>query len=212
MYTNTILAHRSTEELIALIHEKQAEIDELSMSHLGILAPAAIRRALRLMTEPHDLICIDLRKLHDLNEVLGYDAANRYFGSFARTRMHDDAGFAPRSHDTRGQWGGDELIIACAVGDGLGLLMRLVEALDALTAELTVAERQAIAERTGGLVDGFAAVFVLIPNSTQLLCDATRGIDECGMLKQGNVTGCRSTSGKPGTIIGTLVATERNAR
>lgn len=195
---------RSMAELLTLIDEQQSVIDELSMSHLGILAPAATRRALRLMTEPCDLICIDLRKLHDLNEVLGYDIANRYFGVFARTRMHDEPCIAPRPHDVRGQWGGDELVIACAVDDGLGLLMRLVAALDALTAELTPAQRHALAQRTGGLVSGFAAVFVLIPNSTRPLCDAARGIDECGALKKGSVTGNRSTSGKPGTIIGTL--------
>ena len=162
-------------------------------------------RALRLIDRPRDLICIDLRKLHDLNEVLGYDAANIYFGSFARTRMQDDP---TRCHDTRGQWGGDEVVIACSVGDGIGLLMRLVTALDALTDELTPAQRQAIALRTGGLVEGFCAVFVLIGNSTQLLCDAKRGVDECGALKRGNVTGCRSTSGRPGTIIGTLMPGE----
>lgn len=201
-----IVPQRSTTELLALIADQQAVIDELSMSHLGILAPAAIRRALRLMTEPCDLICIDLRKLHDLNEVLGYDVANRYFGVFARTRMHDEPFVAPRPHDVRGQWGGDELVIACAVDDGMGLLMRLVAALDDLTAELTTAQRQAIAARTGGLVNGFSAVFVLIPNSTHPLCDAARGVTECGELKKGNVTGNRSTSGKPGTIIGSITA------
>ncbi len=197
MHTSSL--PRSTNDLLALIADQQSIIAELSMSHLGILAPAAIRRALRLTLGPRDLICIDLRKLHDLNEVLGYDTANIYFGSFARTRIHDDV---------RGQWGGDEVVIACALGDGLGLLTRLVTALDTLTAKLTPIQRQAIALRTGGLVAGLCAVFVLIENSTDLLPDATRGIDECGRLKKGNVTGRRSTSGKPGTIIGTLTAVE----
>ncbi len=198
---NAILP-RSTQELLTLIAEQQAVIAELSYSHLGILAPAAIRRALRLIDSPRDLICIDLRKLHDLNEVLGYDIVNIYFSQFACTRMHD----ATRDHDVRGQWGGDEIVIACQVGDGHGLLMRLVTALDALTAELTPAQRQAIALRTCGLVEGFCAVFVLIESSGDLLCDATRGIRECGELKKGNVTGSRSTSGKPGTIISSLEA------
>ena len=203
----SILAQRSTQELLTLIADQQSIINELSMSHLGILAPAAIRRALRLIDGPRDLICIDLRKLHDLNEVLGYDVANRYFGLFARTRIHAD---------TRGQWGGDELIIACAVGDGQGLIMRLVDSLDDLTADLTPVQRQALSRRTGGLMSGFCAVFVLIENSHDVYHrdwingawvdsgDSTRGIDECGRLKKGNVTGNRSTSGKPGTIIGTL--------
>ncbi len=198
-----VILPRSTQELITLITDQQAVIDELSYSHLGILSSAAIRRALRLIDGPRDLICLDLRKLHDLNEVLGYDAANVYFGTFARTRLHDDA---TRCHDTRGQWGGDEVVIACSVGSGIGLLMRLVAALDALTADMTPAQRQAIALRTGGLVDGLCAVFVLIENSSNLLYDAKRGIDECGNLKKGNVTSSRSTSGKPGTIIGSLEA------
>lgn len=200
----------------ATVAELHAIIDELSMSHLGIFSPAAIRRELRLLSTPCDLICIDLRKLHDLNEVLGYDVANRYFGIFARTRMHDELHIATRSHDIRGQWGGDEVVIACSAGDGTGLLMRLVNALDMLSAGLPPAQRLAMATRTGGLVDGFAAVFVLIPNSTDVYRrewidggwvdagDAARGVDECGLLKKGNVTDCRSTSGKPGTIIGTL--------
>lgn len=188
----------------ATIAELHAIINELSMSHLGIFSPAAIRRELRLLDTPCDLICIDLRKMHDLNEVLGYGVVNRYFGIFARTRMHDELHVAARSHDLRGQWGGDEVVIACAVGDGTGLIMRLINALNVLSAGLTATHRRAMNERTGGLVDGFAAVFVLIPNSTQPLRDAARGVDECGRLKAGNVTGCRSTSGKSGTIIGTL--------
>jgi hypothetical protein len=223
MTTAHIVAHRSTSELLAIIENQQAiieenkaEIAELSMSHLGILAPAAIRRALRLMTDPCDLICIDLRKMHDLNAVLGYDVTNMYFGIFARTRTHDDPFIAARSRDVRGQWGGDEVVIACAPGDGQGLLMRLIAALDKLTAALTPAQRHSLAMRTGNLVDGWAAVFVLIPNTTDPYHrewigdtwvdagDVKRGVNECGKLKEGNITGSRSTSGRPGTIIGTL--------
>lgn len=188
-------------DLLARIQEQQAVIDELSVSHLGILSPAAIRRALRLMAGPVDLICIDFRKLHDLNDLLGYDVANVYFGRFARTRQHDDTG---RPADTRGQYGGDEIVIACAPGDGQGLLSRLVQALDELTQELTPAQRDAMAERTGGLIDGFCAAFVLIEGSHYPLIDATRGITQCGALKAGPVTQSRSTSGKAGTIIGGL--------
>lgn len=194
------IAHATT----STVAELHAIINELSMSHLGIFSPAAIRRELRLLDTPCDLICIDLRKMHDLNEVLGYGVVNRYFGVFARTRMHDELHVAARSHDIRGQWGGDEVVIACGIGDGAGLLMRLINALDVLSAGLTATHRRAMHERTGGLVDGFAAVFVLIPNSAHPLRDAARGVDECGRLKAGNVTGSRSTSGKPGTIIGTL--------
>jgi len=202
MHTN-ILSHRSTEELIALIIEKEAEIAELSYSHLGILSAAAIRRRLRMMHDAVDIIAIDWRKLHDWNELLGYDVANAYFGEFCCARRHDATGRQP---DTRGQWGGDEIVIACRAGDGQGLLFRLIQALDELSAELTPAQRAAMHTRTNGMIDGFCAVFCLIENSRYPLTDAARGIAECGELKKGNVTDYRSTSGKPGTIIGTLEA------
>lgn len=222
MYTD-ILAQKNAEIVAqrALIARLEADNQQLSRSHLGILSSAAIRMALETMTTPVDLICIDLRKLHDLNDVLGYDVANRYFGTFARTRLHDELYLPPRRHDIRGQWGGDELVIATAPGDGMGLIMRMVLALDALTAELTPEQRQAITMRTGGLVDGFCAVFVLITNSTDPYHrvwdgetwsdagDAARGVAACGPLKAGPVTGCRSTSGKPGTIIGSIAAGAR---
>lgn len=213
MTTDTIVHHACPD-----CQKKDAMILQLSMSHLGILSQAAIRIELEQMIEPADVLCIDLRKLHELNDILGYSLANRYFGRFARTRMHDEPYMAARPHDLRGQYGGDEVVIACAPGDGMGLLLRMVDALDRLTHELTAEERAAIAAQTGGLVDGFAAVFVLIPNSVDIYHrdwrdggfvdagDVQRGIDECGRLKKGHQTGSRATSGRPGTIIGTLEA------
>jgi GGDEF domain-containing protein len=179
--------------------ELKAIIDELSTSHLGILSPAAIRLELARETGPVDLIALDFRKLHEWNDILGYDVANVYFGAFARTRLDEG-----RAADVRGQWAGDEVVIACAAGDGLGLLLRLIRALSELSEQLGVTDRATIQRRTGGLLDGFAAVFVLIPGSTHVLADAERAIVECGILKRGVETGDRATSGRAGTIVGTL--------
>jgi hypothetical protein len=203
--------------LLTRIQEQQAVIDELSISPIGILSPAAIRRALRLMPGPIDLICLDFRKLHEWNDILGYDLSSAYFGRFCRTRQvvaHRSperrnpppsplqGGY--RGVDVRGQYGGDEIVIAVAPGDGPGLVTRLVEALDELTAELPLRARVAMHERTGGLIDGFAAAIVLIPGSHHPLIDAARGITETGRLKAGRQTGERASSGAAGTIVATL--------
>lgn len=196
----SILAGSDPIALQRLLIEKQAIIDELSMSHLGILAPAAIRRALRLTVAPCDIIAIDFRKLHEWNDLLGYDVANDYYGRFVRQRE----GFDGRRRDVRGQWGGDECVIAADVGDGAGLIVRMVQLLEQLTSELAPAVRAEMSTRTAGLIDGFAAVFVLVPRSRWPLHDAKRAVDECGELKKGNQTGQRATSGKAGTIIGSI--------
>ena len=216
MNTN-ILAQHSTPELIALIVEQQAIINELSHCHLGIMSGGGIRRALSRLTGPVDIIAIDWRKLHEWNDILGYDGSNVFFAQFAQTRHTTDRRATMHTHrplDVRGQWGGDELVFAVGAGDGIGLLMRLIASLDALTAQLNAGQRAAITTCTGGLVDGFCIVAVLIPNSTDVYHrdtygrdagDVARAVAECGRLKAGTTTGARATSGAAGTIIGTLM-------
>ena len=190
--------------LLATIAQQQAAIAELSASPLGILSGPAIRRALRTMPGPIDVIALDFRKLHEWNELLGYNVASEFLARFCQTRSRARRRGDRRALDVRGQWGGDEIVIACAAGSGQGLLMRLVWALDRLSAQLTAGQRAAIAERTGGLIDGFAAVFVLVERSHAPLVDASRAVDECGVLKRGRQTGERAGSGATGTIIGTI--------
>lgn len=183
-----------------------------SVSHLGILSGPALRYELSLLDGPVDVLAIDWRKLHEWNDLLGYDVANTFLAQFAQTRQGRERRRFPRvKHarrparlDIRGQWGGDELVFAVAPGDGLGLLLRLLRALDTLSAQLTPAQRQAIGDRTGGLLDGFAIAAVLVCGTSTPLTDARRAVDECGKLKAGRQTGDRATSGAAGTIIGTL--------
>lgn len=204
-----------TTTLLHMIIEQQQIIAELSTCHLGILSGTAIRRELAHIEGPCDIIAIDWRKLHEWNEILGYDVSNVFLAKFAQTRQGHDRRCMPRGSDrrptrldVRGQWGGDELVFAVAAGDGMGLLMRLLRAIDTLTQQLTPAQRQAITERTGGLIDGFCIAAVLVTGSTQPLLDATRAVKECGILKAGNHTGNRATSGRAGTIISTLEAAQ----
>lgn len=194
--------HHTTPDLHYRIKELEMENEELRYSHLGILSGPAIRRALRLMQAPVDVVAIDFRKLHEWNDLIGYDPSTQFFAEFVKARQ----GLDGRRRDVRGQWGGDEIVIATDVGQGFGLIFRMVQMLDRLSAELPAATRTAMAERTGGLIDGFAAVFVLVSKSRWPLHDAKRAVDECGVLKSGNQTGSRATSGKPGTIIGSIGA------
>ncbi len=194
--------------LLATIAQQQAAIAELSRSPLGILSGPAIRRALRQMPGPVDLIAFDFRKLHEWNDVLGYDVSSNYLAKFCQTRTRTRRRGEARPLDVRGQWGGDEIVLAVAAGNGRGLLMRLVWALDTMTERLTDEQRTKITHNTGGLITGFAAVFVLVEGSGAPLVDAARAVSECGVLKSGGrQTGERATSGRPGTIIGSIAAT-----
>ncbi len=214
-----IVPQRSTQDLLALLAEQQSVIAELSQSHLGIMSGSAIRRALRLADGPLDIIACDWRKLHEWNDIIGYDMSNVFIAEFAQTRRGRDRrrGNPSARCDLRGQWGGDELVFAVTAGQGIGLLLRLVRALDALSSRLSDVQRARITEQTSGLINEFAGVFVLVPNSTDLYHrdargrdagDVARAVAECGRLKAGNVTGQRATSGRSGTIIGTLMPGE----
>lgn len=195
-----------------------AVITELSQSHLGMLSGPAIRRALRIETAVVDLIALDFRKLHEWNDIIGRERADTYLARLGQVRTTDrpiPPGSTPRkarqpgdARDLAGQYGGDELVLSVPAGDGWGLLARLVRTLNTMTLELSDAERAAIVMRTGGLLTGFAAVLVLVERSTRPFDDAARAVDECGILKRGGlITGNRASTGRPGTIVGTLPAT-----
>lgn len=215
MTTPNILTQRIT--------DLEAECAELRFTHLGILSGPAIRRALRLQETPMDVLAIDFRKLHEWNDLLGRERANIYLARLGQTRSSDrpipptsaprrqapregssDRRAVPR--DISGQYGGDELVIAVPCGDGRGLLARMLRLLGAMSLELTCEERAIIHARTEGLLTGFAAVFVLVEGSRAPLSDACRAVAECDRLKSGGrQTGQRATSGRAGTIIGSLL-------
>jgi hypothetical protein len=189
------------------IAELEALVNAYGTSHLGILSGAAIRYELAQLHTPVDLLVYDWRKQNEWNSILGWDAGNAPMGQSARIDYAGiDRRHATRRIDLRGQYGGDEIVIACDVGDGRGLLLRLLRELITLNAGLSPAQHQAISDRTGGLITGFAVAAVLVEGSTHALLDAARAVDMTGVLKKGVQTGTRATSGAAGTIIGTLKA------
>jgi hypothetical protein len=187
------------------IAELETKLAAYGTSHLGILSGPAIRYELSLLTTPVDLVIFDWRKQNEWNSILGWNPANIWLSQAARV---DYAGIerrhATRSIDLRGQWGGDEIVIAVDTGHGRGLLTRLLRELVAMNAALTPAQVTAIRAKTGNLISGFCVAAVLVEASTHPLEDATRAIDATGALKAGRATGQRATSGVRGTVVARL--------
>jgi len=188
------------------IAELEALVTAYGTSHLGILSGPAIRHELAQLHTPVDLLAFDWRKAHEWIEILTWDGANAPLSQAARV---DYAGVekrhAARTIDVRGQWGGDEIVIAVDAGHGRGLLTRLLRELIAMNAALSPAQHADISDRTGGLITGFCVAAVLVEGSRNPLDDARRAIDMTGVLKAGAQTGERASSGARGTIIGRLI-------
>lgn len=174
------------------------KIKFLSRTHLHNLAPAALRWQLRIwsmLRKPCAIIALDIRKLHDMNALLGYSTANDLIRELVSVRQHG------QRRDLIGQWGGDEFLIALANAGAWPLVVTRLEArLIELSARLTPEQRDAITERTGGLVDGLHAAISIIPLTHDAYGAAIRAVDATGPLKDGHQTGSRSTSGAVGTI------------
>ncbi len=187
------------------ITKLETQVAAYGRSHLGILSGPAIRYELSLLSTPIDLLVFDWRKQNEWNAILGWDGANAPLGQAARA---DYAGVerrhARRAIDLRGQWGGDEIVMAVDVGHGRGLLARLLRELLTMNQALAPEHHAAIVEKTGGLISGFCVAAVLVEASTHALRDATRAVDATGVLKAGQSTGCRATSGARGTVVARL--------
>lgn len=180
----------------------------LSRSNFDNLSPAALRWQLRLWSlfrRPCAIIALDIRKLHDLNAVLGYSTSNGLIRDLISARQHQRSGHARRWLDLVGQWGGDELVMALADPRGRERVLRHLEArLLELSARMTPEQRQALHDRTGGLVDGLHAAISIVPHTRDAYGAAGRAIDATGPMKEGRLTGERSTSGAVGTVMQVL--------
>lgn len=203
MITNDIL----TQRIAAL----EVQVKAYAHSHLQILSGPAIRYELAQLSCGSDappcvdLLVFDWRKQNEWNSILGWDAANVPLSQAARVDYAGlDRRHATRRIDVRGQWGGDEIVIAVDTGDGRGLLRRLLCGVATMSQSLPAAHRAAIRQRTGNVISGFAVAAVLIEGSRRPLLDAARGVDATGGLKQGRQTGARASSGACGTVIGQL--------
>lgn len=187
------------------IEELEILVTAYGRSHLGILSGPAIRHELSLLTLPCDIIALDWRKLHEWNDLIGRAPASAAMGRAVRTDYAGiDRRHATRTLDLRGQYDGDELVIAVDAGSGIGLLRRLLRELATMNALLTDANRTAIRDRTGGLLSGFSIAAVLVEGTTRASADAARAVDATGELKKGRQTGTRASSGAVGTVIGRL--------
>lgn len=165
----------------------------LRQSHLGVLSPAATRYELARERRCRDVIAIDIRKLHDLNAVLGWDRANSLVAQWIS--------MARREGDLWGQYGGDELVAVVPPGDGSGLLERLQANAQAVADQMTEETRATLWARTGGLVDGFCIAACLLEGAGDVRQATADALEAAQQLKVGRVTGERSTSGAVGTVV-----------
>ena len=190
---------------LALALAQLVKIAFLSRTHLDNMAPAALRWQLRiwsLLRRRCAIIALDVRKLHDLNALLGYSTANDLIRDLVSVRLLRKLG---RWLDLIGQWGGDEFVIALANADAWPLVVERIQArLIEITAKLTPEQRAAIQERTGGLVDGLHAAISIIPLTRDAYGSAVAAVNATGPLKEGPQTGARSTSGAIGTCVQVL--------
>lgn len=178
----------------SLKHENdalRAEVQALSIHPVfGCLTPTALRRKLNNVTGPVDVVFIDGDKWHEMNAVLGYENHSALVAICTRAvgRNNNEA-------DVFGQYGGDEFLAILPVGDGPGFVARLQMAKDKVNAQLTVEQREAIAQRTGGLIDGVSFTCAVVQNTT----DVHMGIDQAHgaveQMKSGGCTGNRATDG-----------------
>lgn len=172
----------------------------LAQSNFGTLTPTATKLALAALASsdsPVDLIVIDIRKMHELNAVLGWDTTTATVTQLLACRH------APgRAPDVLGQLGGDEFVIAVPAGDGSGMLRRLLSQAAAITTALPESARARLRESTGGLVDGVAVAAMLIEGTMTPLTSTLRALPLVAAMKaDGRQTGERATSGAAGTLV-----------
>jgi len=171
-------------------------IMSMSRSHFGTLSPVATRlllRALSILRVPVSVVVYDIRKMHELNAVMGYANSNILVARLTKVRQSDIIG----------QYGGDEFVVISRPGAGSRIAWRIIEKAKEITAQIDPAKRDALNLRTGGIVDGLTVAITYSNYSTNALRDTVRGVDETERLKEHNasMTGNRATTGNAGTLI-----------
>lgn len=207
MLLNTLVTSSLVAALTYQRNHHQARERALSRSSWDVtrngvvLSPAATRLAVAHWHAPAAVIGLDIRKMHDLNRVLGYNNA-QYVISELMCCLRLEHG---RTQDMIGQWGGDEFAILVSDPDaGMLVAERMIEKTRALTSRLTPEQRTQLATQTAGLVDGIHIAMAVIPHSTNVARDVVRAIGRANELKEGRETGDRSTSGAIGTVVEVL--------
>lgn len=189
--------------LCCIIVAQWAYIRYLSGTHFRVPGPQATRLHLRLwslMRRPCAVLALDVRKLHTLNIVLGYSASTELVAQLVQIRRLPGRG----RPDFVGQWGGDEFLIRVPPGAAWLVAQRIRGRADELTERMTPAQRLALREHTGGLVDGLCVAIAVVEWTNDAYDAARRAIDHTDVLKAGRVTGDRATSGAVGHVWGVV--------
>jgi GGDEF domain-containing protein len=170
----------------------------MSISHLGVFAPPATRfylRVLSLFRVRCSVIVYDIRKMHEINAVLGYTDGNILMARLTKVRRNRG--------DFIGQYGGDEFAIIATAGAASHITERLVDRAKEITDSMSADQREALDSRTAGITDGIniAAAYRNITTdaleTARILVDETENLKESGAI----VTGRRETTGNKGTLV-----------
>ena len=142
--TSTILAHRSTEELLLLIRQQDHRIQSLIWNDdLGMLNKAGLHDAICcLEAGEYTIVFADINRLKHINSVTGnHTITNRYLRDGLRVRRNEIAG----------QYLGDEFVfVLSADADAVGFCARIGRQL--AEQPLSHAERTALE-----MIDGIGA-------------------------------------------------------
>ncbi len=151
MHTSTIVArHRTTEDLIRLIHEQEQRIAALTWNDdLAMLSQAGVRDAIaQLDPDQYTVVFADVNRLKAINSATG---------SHVQTNRYLRDGFRVRRGELAGQYLGDEfLFILPGDADAAGFCSRITRQL--ASQPLSQAERMAL-EAFDGLGARLSATF-----------------------------------------------------
>jgi len=173
-----------------------AIISSMSRSHFGTLSPSATKAllaTLSVLSAPVSIVVYDIRKMHELNAVMGYSNSNILVARLTKVRQYDIIG----------QYGGDEFVVISRPGAGSKIAWRIIERAKEITLQIDPAKRDALSLRTAGIVDGLSVAITYTNHTTDAWNAAAAGLDETERLKElgATMTGDRATTGNVGMLI-----------
>jgi len=183
--------------ILALVILLQAAyIRQLERGGFGAFSRAAILVRLavyQLLKIPCGLVALDMRKMHEMNAVLGYEILNQLVARIIKTS------------DIRGQFGGDEIVILipyAKTGTARLIKNRIIRNARMITNGLPDEKRQELCRRTAGLVDGVHVAILSVDSTRNPLRATWAAMDILERMKEdgADVTGVRATTGNVGTL------------
>lgn len=173
----------------------------MSTSRLGVFSQTATRSYLKLLSVfrvPVSIVAYDIRKMHELNAVLGYSNSNILIARLTKIRR--------RKVDFIGQYGGDEFVVVSRPGVGSLIAKRIMDRAQEMSLEISQEQRDSLKQRTCGLMDGLYVSIAFTDVTRDALGTASLLVDETERLKEQGalMTGSRATSGNVGTLCSEL--------